>query len=185
MRRRRLILALSAAMAIVIPAVPAEAASSRQKEAAASGTSADISTTMSQPGMHQFIYGGWYYIVLAGGTSFYTTVTNNSHTTAAASVQLTDSWSGGMLGTFLSYGVTTSAGAPTPSCKTPAVGVNGPVTCTVSSLGPGQSFTLRVTIRTRALDGMWDFTNSATATSTTPDPTTADNTAQASVLVKS
>jgi Domain of unknown function DUF11 len=171
MRPHRLILALTAAMAIAIPAVPAEAA-----------TSADLATTMSQPGGRIFMGGQWYYEVMVGYTTFNTTVTNNGPDTAS-NVQLTDNWSGAF-GRFQYANATTSGGAPSPSCTTPTLGAVGkPVICTISSLARGQSVTLSLTVKPASLGGRMGLTNSARASSPTPDPNTANNSAQSTVIV--
>jgi hypothetical protein len=167
MRLHRAILSLAAIAVVAVPAT-----------AQADTSSADLATTMSQPGLGVLFPYGVVYEVQPGGTTFNATVKNNGPD-AASKVQLTDHWSGAF-GT-LRYVQVVSGPAGT-SCA-PTVGASNSVTCTASSLAVRQSLTIAVSIKTMSLGGRMSLTNSATASSSTPDPNMANNTAQTWVMV--
>jgi hypothetical protein len=167
MRLHKAILVLAAIAVVAVPAT-----------AQADTSSADLATTMSQPGMRVLFPYGAVYEVQPGGTAFTTTITNNGPH-ASSNVQLVDHW-WGSFGT-LRY-VQVVSGPAGASC-TPTVGASNSVTCTASSLAARQSLTIVVGIKTMSLGGRTTLTNSATASSSTPDPNTANNTAQAWVMV--
>ena len=68
-------------------------------------------------------------------------------------------------------------------CTSPAIGVNGTVSCTNPSFAPGSAvFDLTVTVDASTPDGTV-LTNVATVSSTTPDPNSDDNEATAQTTV--
>ena len=116
--------------------------------------------------------------LLSGGNITYTaTVTNNGHD-AAANVTLLDTLPSGT--TFQSLTAPASW-----TCTTPASGSGGQVNCTVSSMDNGATaqFVLVVGVPCATANGT-QITNSATVSSTTPDPNVApNNTASVAVTV--
>jgi len=68
------------------------------------------------------------------------------------------------------------------SCTNPSVGSNGTVSCTAPTLAPGTaSFTITASTAPTAPAGTYSTT--ATITSTTPDPSDNDNSAQVDVII--
>ena len=92
----------------------------------------------------------------------------------AASVQLSDAVPDNT--TFHSFGQLTG---PTFSCTNPNLGESGTTNCTINSLARGETATFLATyvVGTVAADTL--ISNTATASSTTPDPTSANNSATA------
>jgi len=109
----------------------------------------------------------------AGETIVYSIFVFNSGPGDAQNVTVTDPLPGGT--TFVSLDVSTSIF----NCNTPAVGAAGTVTCT-APLFQNQSetsFTLAVKTSPGAPSG--SISNTATITSSTPDPSTSDNSSTA------
>jgi uncharacterized repeat protein (TIGR01451 family) len=106
--------------------------------------------------------------VNAGQNFFYTITVNNNGPDPAANVSWSDPLPGGT--TFVSL---SSPGGW--SCTTPAVGANGTVTCSISSLGvTSAAFTLTVAADAGFADGTV-LSNTATVTTTTADPNGAND----------
>jgi len=113
--------------------------------------------------------------MLTGPVRFTITVTNNGPD-SAQNVVLSDTFSG--LATFQSVSATSRA-----SCTAPPFGTRGTVTCTTSLLAPEDSMTVWVTVHAGNL-GFRDIVgDTATATSTTFDPNTANNSAAGSLVI--
>ncbi|MFD0279673.1 hypothetical protein ACFVHB_38075 [Kitasatospora sp. NPDC127111] len=105
---------------------------------------------------------------VAGGANLtYTVTVRNNGPTSAEEVALTDA--------LPANGRFVSATAGTGSCVTPPVGSTDSVKCTIGTLASGATAT--VTVVVKALNtGPGGITNTARATSTTPDPATDNNT---------
>jgi uncharacterized repeat protein (TIGR01451 family) len=114
--------------------------------------------------------------VVAGQHLAYTITVTNSGPSTAASVTLSDPLPASA--TFVSL---TAPGGW--SCTTPPVGAGGTISCTIASLGAAGSgvFTLTTAIAPATAAGT--VTNTATVSSSTPDPTPGNNSATASTLV--
>lgn len=126
---------------------------------AATSSEADLVMTMAASGL------------AAPGepVSFRATVTNDGPDTAQ-NVVVTDT---SIPTTFIN--VTWPFGVA--SCTTPRLGGVGTITCNAPSLAPGFSLTLTVNLRARCWSNGQAVWNGATATSTTNDPNTSNNTA--------
>jgi len=115
--------------------------------------------------------------VVAGQNITYTQVVSNAGPAAATNLTFTEALPANT--TFVS--MSTPAGW---SCSTPAVGVSGTITCTISALAVGGSATfqpvLKVTAGTAAGTVISD---SVSINSTTPDPNPTSNDATANVTV--
>ena len=119
-----------------------------------------------------------FVLAYPGGTfGFGVTVTNNGPD-AASGVTVSETWYGAS--TFLIGGGSAPAGA---ACTLPPRGGHGSVTCTTPSLAPGASMSVGLTLHVLGIHNM-TVTGSATATSATPDPNTANNSASAWVRVE-
>ncbi len=115
--------------------------------------------------------------VTAGSNLTYTIVVANAGPSSASTVSWSDTLPAGT--TFFSL---SSPGGW--SCTTPAVGAGGTITCSISSLaalGSG-SFTLVVAVGSGVTAGTV-ISNTATATSSTPDANSANNSATATTTV--
>lgn len=114
--------------------------------------------------------------VVAGSNLTYAIAVKNAGPSIAAAVAMSDTLPVGT--TFVSL---SAPGGWT--CTTPAVGANGTVACNISSLALGSaSFTLVVKVNL-GVSRSTVLSNTATATSSTPDPTTpVTATATATVL---
>ena len=108
--------------------------------------------------------------IVGGNESFTITVTNKGPQ-SAQSVAVSDSWTN--FSTFLGVSATAPSGA---TCTAPPVGSLGTITCTTASLAHGNSITVVLTLRVEGFPNQL-LQDTATATSTTPDPNTANNTA--------
>jgi uncharacterized repeat protein (TIGR01451 family) len=97
------------------------------------------------------------------------TLTNNGPD-PASTVQIKDSTPTGT--TFVSVSPTTG------TCTAPAVGATGKVACKVGTLANGASATVNLTVQVAASSGS-KITDTASATTTTFDPNTKNNTAKA------
>ncbi|UXI66242.1 hypothetical protein N4264_15955 [Tahibacter amnicola] len=105
--------------------------------------------------------------VLAGNNLTYTVTVTNNGPDAASTVSLSDTLPGTL--TFVSF---TAPGGW--SCTTPAVGAGGTVSCSIASLGVGSAvFTLVGNVPADTPAGTI-FSNTATASSTTSDPSTGN-----------
>ena len=166
---RKPICLVLAAMAVIPTAAFAKASNS-----------ADLAVSMTENGYQVCGYSyGCQNRIPNGYDWFNFTVKNNGPSTASR-VRLTDSaWNSSV--TFQSLSVLSGS----PSCTTPKVGTLQPtVTCNVRSLGPGQSFAVHLVLKTHSImPGKTTMTNQATATSSTPDPNTANNTVSYSAVV--
>lgn len=152
-----LIPALAASAIVAAPALPASA----------SAPSADLATTISPAGSR----------LVMGPVTFTITVTNKGPN-YADKVVVSDNWFG--WASFQSAGATATAGT---SCSAPPVGTRGTVTCTTSSLKPGDSMTMWVTVRAELLTARGILQDTATATSSRFDPDTSNNTATAVLTI--
>jgi hypothetical protein len=121
--------------------------------------SADLATTVS---------GAAFF----GGASATVTVTNNGPS-AAQNVTVTDTWRAGSAFTKF-QGMGRPAGV---SCTTVASIATGTATCSMPSLGSGQSTVLHLALGFYPFTGRGTLFDSATAGSATPDPNSANNTA--------
>jgi len=111
--------------------------------------------------------------VTAGDTIEYSIFVSNPGPSTANNVTVTDTLPAGT--TFLSLNASTSLF----SCTTPAVGAGGTITCTATAFDVESetSFTISVKTSPNASSGI--ISNTATITSTTPDPNTSDNSSTA------
>jgi uncharacterized repeat protein (TIGR01451 family) len=130
------------------------------------GISADLSMSKSAPDF-----------VTPNANITYTLTAANAGPDAAAAVQMTDTLPGNL--TFVS--LSSPAGW---SCSTPAVGSGGTVSCANSSFASGAQgvFTLTAKVPNGTADGTL-YHNTATISSTTPDPASENNTAVADTTV--
>ncbi|HEX3129654.1 MAG TPA: ExeM/NucH family extracellular endonuclease [Thermoanaerobaculia bacterium] len=114
--------------------------------------------------------------VTSGANLTYTITVDNNGPSNAASVSLTDTLPAGT--TFVSL---SSPGGW--SCTQPSVGSGGTVSCSIGSLGLGNAvFTLTVAVDPSVADGTV-ITNTAKVTSTTPDPSSGDESGSAMTTV--
>jgi hypothetical protein len=140
--------------------------------ASAASPSADLATTMRAYGTN-----------VLGGYDFYGITVSNNGPDAASDVVMTDhiplsTWSRYPT-TFVRVG-SSSTFAPLPqsvSCTTPRVGSTGTVSCATSSLAPAASVTVWIEIRIGFYMNNQIFADTASATSSTFDPNTNNNTA--------
>jgi uncharacterized repeat protein (TIGR01451 family) len=146
---------LAAIAVLATPAIPASAADA----------SADLATTVGPTSGR----------MLGGPVTFTITVKNNGPD-SAQNVVLSDTFSG--------FATFQSVSAPSgTSCTAPPFGTRGTVTCTTGSLAPGDSVTVRVTVHAGNLGFRDIIGDTATATSTTFDPNTANNSAAGSLMI--
>jgi uncharacterized repeat protein (TIGR01451 family) len=112
----------------------------------------------------------------AGQNVSYTITVANDGPSVATAVTLADALPANT--TFVSFAQNSGA---TFSCTTPPVGVNGNVTCTIASLAPSTAtFTLVINISPAASGTL---ANTATVSSTTPDPLPFDNSSTAPTTI--
>ncbi|MEU5217581.1 hypothetical protein AB0G79_15465 [Streptomyces sp. NPDC020807] len=104
--------------------------------------------------------------VANGGTLTYTVRVHNYGPTAAADVVLTDH-----LPTTVRY---VSASPSVGNCDTPPTGTTDTVTCSFGSLPRGGAATVKIAVKVRTAESV---THVVSATSETPDPRPANNTA--------
>jgi hypothetical protein len=148
----------------LVPTVVAVAFAAGPATAGAAGASADLATTIGN-------------VSVFSSVARFTVTVKNKGPSTARNVTVTDSWFGGGFWEFWGLQVTPPAGV---SCTTPPLGkplAPRVVTCSVSSLGPGESIMLGLTLRPLLFTGRGGVTDSATAASSTPDPNSANNTA--------
>jgi len=153
---RKGLIMMSAFAAAVLWAAPAPSAS------AATSPSADLATTVLGPGGFT-----------SGNITYGITVANHGPN-YAHTVVMSDNWWGGMMVTFVSVRGSAPSGV---SCTAPPAGSHGTVTCTTASLAPGASMAVALTVHVGFLFHNQLLDDSATATSQTFDPNTANNTA--------
>lgn len=114
--------------------------------------------------------------VTAGASLTYTITVNNEGPNDAATVEMSDPLPTGT--TFQS--ISTPAGW---SCTTPAVGVNGTVSCTIATFVPGSAiFVITVNVGAGLANGTV-LTNTASVTSTTTDPHPGSESASADTTI--
>jgi uncharacterized repeat protein (TIGR01451 family) len=112
--------------------------------------------------------------VASAGLLTYTVVVTNNGPSLAANVVMTDP---------LPAGTTFSTCTPSlGTCSGPTVGTNGTVTASIGSLGPLGSATVTIEVNVTAGAGTV-LSNTATATSSTPDANLANNSATAATTV--
>jgi uncharacterized repeat protein (TIGR01451 family) len=111
--------------------------------------------------------------VTAGANLTYTLTVSNAGPSDAQTVSLADTLPTGT--TFVSLG---QGSGPAFSCTTPAVGASGAISCTRTSLvtAAPQTFTLVVKVGASVATGTV-ISNTATVSSSTTDPNSANNTA--------
>ncbi|HEX7914897.1 DUF11 domain-containing protein [Rudaea sp.] len=114
-----------------------------------------------------------------GSKIVYTLGVNNNGPSAASAVALVDALPSGTR--FVSLAQTAG---PAFACTTPAVGAGGTVTCTVATLAYGASASFALTIDTVGVQ-TGSVVNTASATTTTADPTSSNNSASVSVALVS
>jgi uncharacterized repeat protein (TIGR01451 family) len=114
--------------------------------------SADVTVAKSGPAM-----------ATAGTDITYTVVVTNNGPSNAADVTMSDSVPAGT--TFVSL----AQSGPAFSCTTPGTGGTGPIDCSRALLAPGASTTFTIVV-TSAPSSTGSITNTATATTTTADP---------------
>jgi uncharacterized repeat protein (TIGR01451 family) len=153
---RRIVLVAVGVAALTIPAAPAAAADP-----------ADLSVTKTDTPDP----------VLAGTNITYTITVSNAGPDPGVDTTLSDTTPANT--TFVS--LSSPAGW---TCATPAVGGTGSISCTNPSVPMGASdvFTLVVNVNAATAGGTV-ISNTASATSTTPDPVSANNTATATTTV--
>jgi uncharacterized repeat protein (TIGR01451 family) len=128
---------------------------------------ADLTVTKSAPAT-----------AFAGQNITYTITIANSGATAA-DVTLGDNLPAGT--TFVSL---TQTGGPVFTCSTPAVGVNGAVSCSLASMAAAASATFDLVVATPAtLPDATIISNTATVATTSPEPDTTDNSSTATTTV--
>jgi len=115
----------------------------------------------------------------AGFPITYTITVTNSGPSAADSVVLSDTVPSNT--TFVSF---TQNTGPTFACSTPSVGGTGTVSCSVASLAAGvtATFTLVVNVNADVVEGT-TITNTASVSSTTSDPSQANNSSTVTTLI--
>jgi uncharacterized repeat protein (TIGR01451 family) len=129
------------------------------------GTSADLATTVTDESDP----------VSAVNNIVYTVTLANSGPSDAQTVGFTDQVPSGT--TFVSA---TQESGPTFTCTVPASGGTGTVSCSIATLPAGATASFKITV---APGGSGTISNSATATSTTSDPNSANNTDTESTTV--
>jgi len=124
-------------------------------------------------------------VVTEGQPVAYVLTVTNPGPSGATSVTLTDTVPAGM--TFVSVQQTSG---PTFACSTPAVGGGGTISCSAVLLPAGSTATLSVVFRSGPVEAGATVSNTASVTTATPDPNTANNvstvmstTAQAPVAI--
>jgi uncharacterized repeat protein (TIGR01451 family) len=117
--------------------------------------------------------------VIAGNNLTYTISLTNNGPSDAQTVNLSDTLPAGT--TFVSLG---QGAGPAFTCTTPAVGAGGTVSCDRATLvaGASQTFTLVVKVASSAANGS-TISNTASATTTTTDPTPGNDSATAETVV--
>jgi len=129
--------------------------------------SADLSVTKSTPAGS----------VAPGGTLTYTIVVTNNGPAAAAAVTMTDT----LPASLLYQSITTPAGF---NCTTPAAGATGTITCSAATLANGATATFTLVTQV-AGNATGSITNSATASSSTPDPNSGNSSGAAGAVTVS
>jgi uncharacterized repeat protein (TIGR01451 family) len=131
-------------------------------------TSADLSVTMSDSPDP----------VNPGSNITYAITAHNAGPSDAATVLLGDTLPAGT--TFVSL---SQAGGPSFSCATPPVGAAGAINCSIASMPVGDAaFTLVVAVDA-SVPGATSISNTATASSATPDPVVGNGSGTASTAV--
>ena len=168
--------------ALVVPLAAMAFVATRALPASAASPSADLATTIAAHGTN-----------VQGGYVGYTITVTNNGPDAASGVIMTDHIPASMWSryptTFYCVGSVAPVGTPgwcgplpsSVSCTTPPVGSTGTAICTTSSLAPGASRTIEMAIRVGFHFSFQLVQDTATATSSTFDPNTANNTASVAV----
>jgi uncharacterized repeat protein (TIGR01451 family) len=150
---------------VLVVALPAPAASA--------AATADLGTTLSEGG-----------IATVGGYMSYTITVTNAGPDYATNVAVSDRTPSNVWATHPTtfYCVGSGTGwcdqlASGVSCTTPPVGSAGLVTCATASLPPGAQMTITIVIRVGFYLHNQVISDSATASSSTFDPNTTNNTA--------
>jgi uncharacterized repeat protein (TIGR01451 family) len=134
------------------------------------GTSADLGVTVTAPSSAQI-----------GQTFEYDITVTNFGPGAAQGVTLSDP-----LPANTTFSSESQSGGPTFNCSTPPVGQGGTVTCTTGTLGPpnqSATFFVSVQVSSSATNGS-TLSNTATVSSTTPDPNPKNNSFTATTTVQ-
>jgi uncharacterized repeat protein (TIGR01451 family) len=108
--------------------------------------------------------------VAKGANATYTITVTNLGPSIAASVKLTDAVPGGT--TFVSE---VQPAGPAFTCTNPLAGGTGTTICTLSLLNPGASAVFTLTYKVPSTTTLTSVTNTASVSSSTPDPNTANN----------
>jgi uncharacterized repeat protein (TIGR01451 family) len=109
----------------------------------------------------------------AGETIVYSIFVFNSGSSDAQNVTVTDTLPAGT--TFVSLGISTSIF----NCSTPSAGAAGTVTCTAATFQDQAETSFTLAVRTSPGAPSGSISNTATITSSTPDPNTSDNSSTA------
>jgi uncharacterized repeat protein (TIGR01451 family) len=152
--------------ALIVPLAALAFGATSGFAAEAQAQSADLATTISASQPHP---------IFGSNESFTITVTNKSHDTAQ-SVAVSDNWT--TASTFVGVSATAPSGA---TCTAPPVGSRGTVTCTTASLTHRAAMTVVLTLHSECFHNQL-LQDTATATSTTPDPNSANNTATIALI---
>ncbi|TMM02866.1 MAG: DUF11 domain-containing protein [Actinobacteria bacterium] len=168
--------------AVIVPLVVMAFLATPALPAGAASPSADLATTITAHGTN-----------VQGGSIGYTITATNNGPDAASGVVMTDHIPFSMWSryptTFLCVGSVQPVGTPgwcgplqsSVSCTAPPVGSTGTVSCTTRSLAPGASMTIEMAIHVGFYLSSHLVEDTATTTSGTFDPNTANNTASVAV----
>lgn len=113
-----------------------------------------------------------------GANATYTVTVTNHGPSAAASVRLSDVVPSRT--TFMSESQTAG---PAFSCKNPPVGATGTTSCSLSLLNSGASASFKLTYHLPSNTTLTSVTNTATVSSSTPDPVPANNSSTLTIPV--
>ncbi len=139
-----------------------------QSSSATVSASADLSVTKSGPAT-----------ITAGNNITYNISVTNNGPSDAQSVTLSDTLPAGT--TFVSEAQNTG---PAFNCTNPAVGASGSVNCTIATLASGSSATFTLVLKVGAnVVNNTTLINTASASSTTSDPTPGNNSASTPATV--
>jgi uncharacterized repeat protein (TIGR01451 family) len=170
-RRSRILIARIKGLT-VLPALLLTA--SLAPPAASASSAADLAITLNQAG-----------IAVYGGSMAYTITATNQGPDTAANVVINDHTPSNIWAAHPTVFECVGSGtgwcgtplAPGVSCTTPPPGSPGLVSCTTASLAPGASMTITIVIRVGFYLHNSVISDTATTSSSTFDPNTANNTA--------